>query len=546
MATDFWASSHYKRWIVDRATLRQSRAEDLQYVDDPQYLDFLSIYFANIITKLGKKLGLRQRVIATATVFFRRFYLKNSYCETDPFVVIAACCYVAAKAEESPIQIKTIVSESRSLFSQENYNVKAFPSDNTKLAEMEFYLVDDLECDLTVFHPYRTLTSLCKATDSSLPDNESEEGEAGEVGVGIGSDDGPRYWGTGEGQLELSSGALQTAWFIINDTYRSDLCLLYPPHLIAIAAIYLTLILHAPTRTTLIPQLPSGLSASDADHSQKQAEESPPGPSTTTTTITPPQPRRSTRQAQQSTSSSSSSTSSTNGPDGTNKHKSQDPISFLADLNISLPLIATISQEIISLYTLWDRYKEDTTPEISTNVHSHSHSHSHSHNHLHHGISSTLHRTRLDQQHQESSSPFGVSTSTTGVTSTNKRAAVSVSISSSARLFTTLTSASTSSSASASTSTSNSTSASTSTTGGVGGVGGFTDYQDEYTLSPTNNTLTPVIQYITITPPFLSSVLYRMREGKLADAMMIQASGAGAGRSGVAVNKMLERTQAAG
>ncbi len=67
---------------------------------------------------LGKRLSLRQRVIATATVFFRRFYVKNLYCETDPFIVIAACCYVAAKAEESPVHIKNVVSESRIMFSR--------------------------------------------------------------------------------------------------------------------------------------------------------------------------------------------------------------------------------------------------------------------------------------------------------------------------------------------------------------------------------------------------------------------------------------------
>jgi len=37
--------------------------------------------------------------------------------------------------------------------------------------------------------------------------------EAGEVGVGI--DNGPRYWGTGEGRLELEEGPLQTAWYVI-------------------------------------------------------------------------------------------------------------------------------------------------------------------------------------------------------------------------------------------------------------------------------------------------------------------------------------------
>lgn len=71
---------------------------------------------------------------------------------------------------------------------------------------MEFYLVDDLECDLVVFHPYRTLMTLCGKESNST----SADVEIGEVGVGI--QDGDRYWGTGEGKLEFQEGALQTAW----------------------------------------------------------------------------------------------------------------------------------------------------------------------------------------------------------------------------------------------------------------------------------------------------------------------------------------------
>jgi transcription initiation factor TFIIIB Brf1 subunit/transcription initiation factor TFIIB len=80
---------------------------------------------ATVISKLGKKLQLRQRVIATATVFFRRFYVKNSYCETDPFIVVAACCYVAAKAEESPVHIKNVIAEARALFTS-SYHFHCF------------------------------------------------------------------------------------------------------------------------------------------------------------------------------------------------------------------------------------------------------------------------------------------------------------------------------------------------------------------------------------------------------------------------------------
>ncbi|KAF4602706.1 RNA polymerase II holoenzyme cyclin-like subunit [Pleurotus pulmonarius] len=319
MATDFWASSHHKRWIVDRATLKQARADDVQYVDDPEYLDFLSIYFADLITKLGKRLSLRQRVIATATVFFKRFYLKNSFCETDPFIVIAACCYVAAKAEESPVHIKNVVSEARSLFN-DIYGIKTFSSDNSKLAEMEFYLVDDLECDLTVFHPYRSLLTLCRKEG-----DHDEEAEAGE-----------RWAATTEGGgftnsmvrliLTFNGWPIHSlpSRFIINDTYRSDICLLYPPHVIAIAAIYLTFILDKNARATITPLLQSSESSSPDL----------------------PQPRRSSRQASHADASK----------------KVQDPIDFLAGLNVSFPLVATIAQDIIALYTRWERYKEDDRP----------------------------------------------------------------------------------------------------------------------------------------------------------------------------------------
>jgi len=120
--------------------------------------------------------------------------------------------------------------------------------------------------------------------------------------------------------------------FIINDTYRSELCLLYPPHLIAIAAIYLTLVFHVPTRATI--------------QAQTQAE-----PETPT-----PQPRR--RSSRQASNASAPSNQ---------KKSNQDIIGFFAELNVSMPLIATIAQEIISLYALWDRYKEDGNAETAKN-----------------------------------------------------------------------------------------------------------------------------------------------------------------------------------
>jgi len=96
-------------------------------------------------------------------------------------------------------------------------------------------------------------------------------------------------------------------------------------------------------RKTIVTQLPS----ESETHSQleSQTEHSAPTPT--------PQPRRSSRQAHASTSTIES------------PRKPQDPITFLAELNVSFPLVATIAQEIISLYSLWDRYKEDATPDAT-------------------------------------------------------------------------------------------------------------------------------------------------------------------------------------
>jgi cyclin C len=196
---------------------------------------------------------------------------------------------------------------------------------------------------------------------------------------------------------------------IINDTYHSDLCMLYPPHLLAITALYLTVILHGPTRDLLQQQSHSV----DVQATQNS-------------------PRRSSRQS--STASS-----------GHAKKPSQDFVAFFAGLNISLPLVATIAQEIISMYTFWERYKiwewyrEDSNPVDS--------------------VRSTL-NGRTSAQTQSGASSSGVTT--------------------------------------------------------------------------------PVESLIdsSVTPTFLLQVLTRMRENRLSDI-------AHSGRP-VAVNKMLERTQAAG
>ena len=48
------------------------------------------------------------RVAATACVYFRRFYLKENFCEYDPRLVGPACLFLACKSEESQVQAKVL------------------------------------------------------------------------------------------------------------------------------------------------------------------------------------------------------------------------------------------------------------------------------------------------------------------------------------------------------------------------------------------------------------------------------------------------------
>ena len=78
--------------------------------------------------------------------------------------------------------------------------------DTSKLGECEFFLISEMNCHLIVHQPYRTLTQL-------------------------------------QAELGLSSEEHKFAWEIVNDHYMSDLPLLYPPHVIALTAILLSLVL---------------------------------------------------------------------------------------------------------------------------------------------------------------------------------------------------------------------------------------------------------------------------------------------------------------
>ena len=95
---------------------------------------------------------------------------------------------------------------------------------------MEFYLVDELECDLVVFHPYRTLMTLCGKADGTA----AMVKKAGELGAGrmelvpagpgeVWEGNGvKRYWGSGLGKLLLDDKTLQLAWLVFISSFTTE------------------------------------------------------------------------------------------------------------------------------------------------------------------------------------------------------------------------------------------------------------------------------------------------------------------------------------
>lgn len=99
MAGNFWQSSHYQQWLLTKDDLVRDRRYDLQFLTPEEYQK-LNIFFANLIQVLGEQLKLRQQVIATATVYFKRFYVRNSFRSIDPLLMAPTCIFLASKVEE--------------------------------------------------------------------------------------------------------------------------------------------------------------------------------------------------------------------------------------------------------------------------------------------------------------------------------------------------------------------------------------------------------------------------------------------------------------
>ncbi|KAI1189309.1 cyclin domain-containing protein [Nemania serpens] len=314
MAANYWESTQRRHWQFSkdelaqlREKLEESEQSLVQMFPLPQ-LRHLSIYFNQQLGRLGKRLGVRQQALATAQIYLKRFYCKIEIRRTNPYLVIATALYLACKMEECPQHIRLVVSEARSL-----WPVDSLTLDISRLGECEFFMISEMHSHLIIHQPYRTLTSL-------------------------------------QSDFFLSPDEANLALSIVNDHYMTDLPLLYPPHIIALTAILLALVLR--------PNNPGGaatnMAAATAALAQAQAQ------------------AHAQAQAQaQAPVRASSSNSSQNNPGTSDKDRQQEVrvskvqrfAAFLTESVVDIEGMVDCTQELISFYECHEQYNDKITRE---------------------------------------------------------------------------------------------------------------------------------------------------------------------------------------
>lgn len=124
----------------------------------------------------------------------------------------------------------------------------------------------------------------------------------------------------------MAQDDISLAWSMINDHYLTDLPLLFPPHIIAVTAIFLAMTLK-PTQAGLQAAASTASALSNAKPVPKDQQ------------------------------------SSNFNPPNTQQKKVQNLVSWLAEGEVDINAVVECSQEIISLYDVWEQYSEKTCKE---------------------------------------------------------------------------------------------------------------------------------------------------------------------------------------
>lgn len=190
-------------WYFDKTDLKKtpSLQDGIPAETEARYRREGSRY----IFDMGTKLGLGHDTLATAVVFFHRFYIFHSFKKFPRYITATCCLFLAGKVEETPKKCKDLVKIARSLLSDAHFS--QFGEDpREEVMTFERILLQTIKFDLQVEHPYKYLLQYAKALKADKAKVEN---------------------------------LVQMAWTFINDSLCTSLCLQWEPQIVAVAVMYL-------------------------------------------------------------------------------------------------------------------------------------------------------------------------------------------------------------------------------------------------------------------------------------------------------------------
>ena len=339
MAANYWTSTQYKFWSFTPDKLADLR-DDLEKSHRPLFLNhpypdrrLMFLFLRERLLQLGKRLQFRQQCVATAMVYMHRYFLSNPMQNVNLYLLVATAFYLASKTEESPHHIRLVASEARQAWPD------FVPGDVSRLGEMEFCLISEMRSQLIVWHPYRTLIELKENQD-----------------------------------LKLNSDEVGLAWCIINDSYMTDLPLTCSPHLIAVIAVFLAIVLYPNTKVNGNRQLSSDMHLS-MEPNTFPSMGGRPGMAGVLGSAMQGLPMNQASSLSSTTNGYSVGTPRTATTDRTtpalpekansaaafqNSERFQNTVKFLIESEIDLKQMIEGTQEIVSLYEVHEQYHEGT------------------------------------------------------------------------------------------------------------------------------------------------------------------------------------------
>lgn len=202
------------------------------------------------IEEAGRVLKLPRVAVSTAMVFFHRFYAKHSFQKHDRFEVAVAAIVLAAKTEESPKKLNSVIMEchnlktrgmqagkrdgsatppSTSLSVTLDPKGEEFARLKERILLLERVILHTIGFELSIDHPYKFFVEQVKKLIQTRQLKYKSSSSSSSAATA----------NTRETYNKMMTELCQYCMSFANDSMHTSLCLQFSPQLIATACVYL-------------------------------------------------------------------------------------------------------------------------------------------------------------------------------------------------------------------------------------------------------------------------------------------------------------------